>query len=884
MVKNFLALLVTILLVGTSSFYIEKKAHIHEFVESYELNYNDNIIYGLDVADEEVIIYKMNILNTNQDFFSVNRIENNSQITVKSLVMNENQDMYALISVNNINHIAYCNFSTEKLDIIHTIDNSALSFIAGYRNELDDIIILMKNSQYIYQYKFVDNELELLNTTYFAHNDMQIIHLSNGQIWGNTIEGDYYYITPESLHIPIFINDGSFISKNNGDVIKFDDGIAIRNIDSNMYYKLEFDEVLKQPKIYEPYLLLENNSSIENIFIDGIYIDELRSILTTTITEELNFVPMLFDGGHIIFDSVQKKIATEQGFALLYKYSYAVAFIFIAYLIITNIKKGIPVTIIIIFYAIIIIIVGKNILDYNLDIKLEASNDMTSFGYRLAMNSAIIASIDKENFKTAYEKEYISQNDILTYYEDLPQVNTLYYDSHIDEIKMFSSWIATKMYFYKNDTVYGAYNNALNMNLKYSLNQILYSTLMEVYDTQKDTTAYYTLDGVECTSVISPIFDETGELIGAVESIGDYNLEYYALRTYKESLIYPVIFGSITILGMICVSIYIGIRKISVVSNNAYNVTQGQFNRFTKINGINEMAKLNKTLEKVISNILNQKEDLDILQTKYTAFSPNALFNLYELGDYRDFKGLAIIINGNSDNTNEFEFFNDTLGEHISFLSNKQAYIEKMADFELKAFFANKDKCIDKYEDKITCNNENSNVIEICLEMLEQREKEIYCTVLVDELHMGIIGNEHRKLFKSISKYEKLSSGIGRFAQQYKVPLIITNMAMGLIPNFNSMYTTRKVAYMSVDSLGIVETLYEIICANTQDIARKKEYTLNIFEEGLDYFVKGEIELARKRFVKVYSENPDDRIVEEYIFQCDKRLKNNSSDYYLLRL
>ncbi|MFI3227511.1 MAG: hypothetical protein R3Y09_08890 [Clostridia bacterium] len=869
--RTFIVLSIIIVIIsGAFSYFHQDLLREHTIIESFENSYSNNVLYGIDALDDYFCIYKIDIQTNEQDFFYIDRIENGESVVVSSVVMNQKGEIYAMISIGDVNYIKICNFDKGKLETAFDVKAINLESIIEYNNTSGNMVCVFYNEGNLEQYEVENGEFNKIGTFDLLNAPSEyvfILCLENDQIWLQSINGDYACMNDDGTITEVFKNDQTQMSLNNSMAIEYAEGIIFKNLDSNEFYKLEY---------------LDGKASLENItdsfkedfsevkFAASTYIEEQNIMLTLKNTDDYRLIPSLKGDIELDIDTLDKGFdyfALANNFLCLAFIALTICF---AIYKLTNSSKGVSLNVTLASTACVVAVIGIFVLREVLTDKIIVLNDTRMFENSVEINDIIINSFNLEEFENARAKEFITTDDVLKYYVDYYQYDNSYLNNQ-GEIEPMEIIYNFNLFFYKEDTVYSAQGNILNSDLEYSLNDNLFSSLMEVKETNSDILMYYTPYGTELVATISPIYSSSGELIGAISIEQDF-VNHYLVATVLMNEIIDIIIKCIAIiLIIVCAIITFSIKDMKKVTFNAYKISQGDFSKINPIKGNNEIVKLNQTLMETVENIKKQSDEMQNLKNKYTAFVPDNLLrdeNQYQelkVGQSHDIIAHNVYIKSESANITDAEYSDTNLIDNIEYLIESGIFIDRMLDGEIKAFSLDPNKSID-----------------ICLGFLKNAYQENYISITLEEARVGVIGNNNRSSIKAISKYDKFATEISNIANEYKIPLIVSAEASLKIKNFTEDYVTRKIAYIYVESQDKIETLYEIIYANEQQIARKKDDSKPIFEQGLEYYVAGNIEGAMRRFMRVYRENPQDLLAREYIYRCKNRASDSTINYHFL--
>ncbi len=871
--KRIFAMLSVLLVLGLGvyTYFAQCNANLHEMSESYEINYDDEWVYGIDVADNNYYIYKINLQTQAQDFFSVSRVSDLEKVTVKSVVMHTSEEMYALVSQGDTNYIMHCRFDTDTLEPLFTITDSTLSPVTLYSDTDGTMISVFSDTQSLYHYAAIDGTVVLQQTTTVKGDYLYLEILDNNQVWAVSLTGDYSYVQNDGTQVPVFVNDGSVISRNNGNVIQTADSFLLQNMDTLDYYEIAYRDA--QP-IFQPFSTLSGLQVASSYYLSGgLYIDSLQAVLSVTLSNDGTLLPCMVWGDGITIASVSKAfdwVDTLQLYAL--RLLVGLGMLFVLSRLLAS-RKGISVLLIVGVTAVGTAWFGVPLFETLLTERLIVSSDDNLFTACEELNEVVLASVSLADFEQAHALETLTAQDVATYHTEQVQRSMQYYDFGSEQTYNIRYMYQTHLYFFQEDGIYAAQGHVLNTELQSTISPLLYQAVAQTRDTAQPVLLYYTNFGDEVVALVSPIFAQDGTLIGAIEMPQNFMDQYLEL-TILTTEILQLALGCI---GAILIAIYVviglSLQQMPRLAQSATKVAQGDFSSIGPIAGRHEIARLNQTLIHTVHRLVHHTTEMQAIREKYNAFVPDMLLRVDDKnyhpqpGQSRDITGLSIFAHRDAQGLDEFDFFNQLMADDIAFLVQQHVHVERMDNFTLKAFAYNMPTTVDS-----------------CVRMIEHATGSLYLSITLEQVHIGVIGNEKRMAIKTISTFDIFATQISCIAADYQVPLIISGEAMLQIPNFHTRYTSRRIAYVYVSSLDKVEVIHEVIFGNAQQAARQKLDSLATFEEGLEFYRLGEIEQAMRRFIRVYRENPNDLIAKAYIFRCEERSSQPESDYFFLSL
>lgn len=131
-------------------------------------------------------------------------------------------------------------------------------------------------------------------------------------------------------------------------------------------------------------------------------------------------------------------------------------------------------------------------------------------------------------------------------------------------------------------------------------------------------------------------------------------------------------------------------------------------------------------------------------------------------------------------------------------------------------------------------------------------------------LMLGIIGDENRLNAGVVSDTVNTASRMEGLTKFYGAPVVISENTLGRLDD-PQLFPHRFLGKVRVKGKTKPLSVFEITNANSQDVYKLKQQSLNDFETGMKYFFDREFTNASVHFKKVLDVNPQDKTAQFYL-------------------
>jgi hypothetical protein len=138
----------------------------------------------------------------------------------------------------------------------------------------------------------------------------------------------------------------------------------------------------------------------------------------------------------------------------------------------------------------------------------------------------------------------------------------------------------------------------------------------------------------------------------------------------------------------------------------------------------------------------------------------------------------------------------------------------------------------------------------------------------------GMAGIEQRMSLVTVSDFKEVAAFLQHIARKYDARILITGTLKQKINGFDQKFHARKIGYLYIKASQALEEMYDVFDGDGSITRKKKQKTKIAFENGVEFYAKGEYEKARQHFIEVCKTNRYDEAAKEYLMQCETKLSD----------
>ncbi len=391
---------------------------------------------------------------------------------------------------------------------------------------------------------------------------------------------------------------------------------------------------------------------------------------------------------------------------------------------------------------------------------------------------------------------------------------------------------------------------------------------------------------VNSLSAYAPVFDqETDKMIALLGvDVTDKNVRKILLTTVHLSFV----IGVGALLFSILLSIFVGTsftKGIRILDKIVSKFGERDFSIRADLKIRDEVGKLAFSFNIMAQTIQEYSNEIEALLRAYNRFVPHDFLDFLSkksivdvrLGDsvekeftilFSDIRFFTTLSETMTPEEN-FKFINSYLSRVGPEIRKNNGFIDKYIGDAIMALFPHK-----------TGNAVNSAIsMRYKLREYNQHRKN-YGYVPIDigigihggKLMLGTVGEEERMEGTVISDAVNLASRLESLTKLYGAGIVISDYSLEKIENKDD-YLYRFLDKVCVKGKSTPLQIYEIYDADSDEQKRLKwELTLE-FQKCLEYYYAKDFRMAKKCFLALQKENPEDKIFKEYVTRCERNLK-----------
>ncbi len=454
----------------------------------------------------------------------------------------------------------------------------------------------------------------------------------------------------------------------------------------------------------------------------------------------------------------------------------------------------------------------------------------------------------------------------------------------------YERWVYGALYRVIDDRLYVAVSDYQTM---IPADYIYTDTVFDLYnEVLKDKAVVVgeqsTTDG-EWLVALAPIRGESGEIVGILE-IGTGKETYSQFIRAQNRKLLLLNLGSVLVILMILIGFITKLlRPLKTLTDSVFSVSKGHWGTVIEVSSNDEIGVLTRLFNQMSVSIAEYIDNMQKLNEKYFKFVPQKFFDLLgknsilevELGDQvqqnmaivymnlRDFfktsqemqpRESLSYING------AYRIFGDTItqgeGTIGAFRDSGQVGLFESIDQALIAAIS--------ATEEIRKENERSNMA-------------MQSGICVHEgsILIGVVGEGNRMSTSVMSDRVNHAVSLEAFAMTCGIEVILSASAYDQLDDPES-YEIRFLGHVLLKGLDEPIGVYDVYESQTRATRQMKQVSKDNFETGVHEFEAGNIEEARKSFIRVLRTNRYDQAAHMYLMKCESILENKMDQRLIL--
>lgn len=216
-----------------------------------------------------------------------------------------------------------------------------------------------------------------------------------------------------------------------------------------------------------------------------------------------------------------------------------------------------------------------------------------------------------------------------------------------------------------------------------------------------------------------------------------------------------------------------------------------------------------------------------------------------------------------------FQVINDVLGKTVPLVYQKQGIIEYFHKAGFVALFE------ESTEKALEAAISISQVIETEVQSVEESYLKDFSMGLTSGMVLaGMAGTEQRLSLVTVSDFQEVAGVLQILARKYDARILITGTLRMKINGFEKKFHARKIGYIYIKATQTLEEMYDVFDGDNSSTRKNKQKTKIVFENGVEFYAKGDYEKARQYFIEVCKTNRYDGAAKEYLMRCETKLSD----------
>lgn len=831
---------------------------VHSLTNVDQISYNDGFLGGVDTLEQSYVVFQVDLRTGENHYLEVPKMINKESCTLSQLKVMESGEIW-LIREYTLEEQSYldlvrCNFEEDKLEtIIHLEDLPgkiffALSSIYGRPH----VFLYTEDGQKIERYQVADQELVYLDTPVARNNENSQIFIpaEDGSVYEVYTDGWIYRQNDRGTSEPIMKISGSKEEGWNYNYQFYRDSILYENSKTGEWREMDLTCRPYRAQACTPRCLPAK--SFDERRMSGEYFDEGQVKCGKLFLEDGRIVPAVCG----TYDGVIEQLSEEDMLIfgrVVIAVLYSSVFFFLR--AVWRFLKKKHVVIPLVAYAaaltLLLMAIGIGFIRMLVSLILQENMEENIYGTCIQLGYESMEGYSLENIQTMCAYPEITRLNRLPYsYDRSSYQDMAFYDMDSENSLSMDVGVTFRIYFRKDGEIYPLQNFVYIVNTPIEYNMTFYDfsaidAMQRAFNEQKTVTLQYEdLLGREYSAFIP--FNNAGKyplLLEVAMPQAESNRRIVQQQIAMDSIL-TLIAAMLT--GAILLVLWISMKPLRSLKEAALRITRGQLEARAYDRGRSEAAVTAVYFNRMAEQIAAQVSGSSAYQKKYEAFAPLWLLDALD----KQSTMMAVKLREEDEQT---AFL---LGE-VHRQGGEALYVE---DEETWCLFP----------------KAAENALHAAMGIVKhfREEKEVPVSIALDygEVRLGIIGNSSRSALETFTEARGRTGFLRRCAWKYGTPVLITQSAADRIPEIDRRFHLRLLGRFWFAASGKAEKVYEVLDGECAGMYRKKRLTEEAFQRGRQCFEDGDYLAARTAFVRVLTENQQDRAALHYIRLCDKAL------------
>ena len=840
------------------AWYASGLIYSHSLTNVDQISYDDGFLGGIDTLEQSYVVFQVDLRTGEDHYLEVPKIINKESCTLSQLTVMESGEIWLIreYTLEKQSHLdlVRCNFDTDELEtVVHLEDlPGKLFYVLSSIEGRPHVFLYTEDGQKIERYQVVNQELVYVDTPIARNNENSQIFApaEDGSVYEIYMDGWIYRQNEQGIAEPITKIGGSKEVGWNYNYQFYRDSILYENSKTGEWMEMDLTQKPYTARPCPP--RCSPAKSFDALKMSGEYYDNGQVKCGKLFLEDGRCVPAVCG----TYDAVIEQLSQDD--MLIFGRVVIAVFYSSVFLLLRAVWRFLKkrhVVIPLVAYAaaltLLLMAMGIGFIRVLVSLILQENMEENIYGTCIQLGYESMEGYSLENIQTMCAYSEITPLNRLPYsYDRSSYQDMAFYDTDSENALSSDVGVTFRIYFRKDGEIYPLQNYIYIVNTPIAYNMTFYDfgavdAMQRAFQEQKVVTlSYEDLLGREYSAFIP--FNNAGKyplLLEVAMSQAEGNRRITQQQIAMERIL-TLIAAMLT--GAILLVVWVSMKPLRSLKEAALKITRGQLEARAYDRGRSEAAVTAVYFNRMAEQIAAQVSGSSAYQKKYEAFAPLWLLDALD----RQSTMMAVKL---KEKKEQAAFL---LGE-IHRQGGEALYVE---DEETWCLFP----------------KAAENALQAAMGIVKpfREETEVPVSIALDygEVRLGIVGNSSRSSLETFTEGRGRTSFLRKCAWKYGTPVLITQSAADQIPEIERRFHLRLLGRFWFAASGKAEKIYEVLDGECAEMYRKKRLTEDAFQRGRKCFEEGDCLAARTAFVRVLTENQQDRAALHYIRLCDRAL------------
>lgn len=388
-------------------------------------------------------------------------------------------------------------------------------------------------------------------------------------------------------------------------------------------------------------------------------------------------------------------------------------------------------------------------------------------------------------------------------------------------------------------------------------------------------------------SVMVPLFDSSGEVVGVIEASCTTTMMEYQVITNLIVIMSLTVGVIILLYAIYMIVMKIVLKSLMELKQGTIELTNGNYGYIVKCDSRDEIYDIAEAFNDMSLKTREKIEDLSLINHGYYRFVPSKFFEILgkqkiqniDLGDQKNIDTGLMIMKAYGLDTVIEDMSSEAFVNHINkfyshmipVINENKGIIERYSEKELIALFTGEpvlsvnaavamQKALTEFNTKET--------------LPYSKPVEMVITLSYSDVLVGIIGNSYRFNTTIVSKAISFAEKFEEIGRKFGIKIIVTKDMHDKLDEISGL-NHRIFGYVHLGGLDI--PVYDYFDGDDYELLYCKKNTLADFEGAVELYRAGKYYDAKNKFIEVIKQSPYDLASREYLVRCDENLQEDVS-------